>query len=138
MSRERILYSVCSLFDLSTLYQLQSLYSKSHDSLVGIVIRLRAAQSGIRVRYPGIFLFTTASRPALGPIQPPILCVPEDPSMGVKRPGGEADHSPPTSAKVNNAWNYTSITPIHLQGVGLVKHRDNFTFTFNVKLPYRI
>jgi hypothetical protein len=26
----------------------------------------------------------------------------------VKRPGREADHSPPSSAEVQNAWNYTS------------------------------
>jgi len=26
---------------------------------------------------------------------------------GVKRPGREADHSPPSSSKVKNAWNYT-------------------------------
>jgi hypothetical protein len=30
---------------------------------------------------------------------------------GVKRPGREADHSPPSSADVNNAWNYTSTPP---------------------------
>jgi len=31
--------------------------------------------------------------------------------MGIKRPGREADHSPPSSAEVKNAWRYTS-TPI--------------------------
>jgi hypothetical protein len=30
------------------------------------------------------------------------------PSLGVKRPGREADHSPPTSAEVKNVWSYTS------------------------------
>jgi hypothetical protein len=29
---------------------------------------------------------------------------------GLKRPGREADHSPPTSAEVKNTWNYTSIS----------------------------
>jgi hypothetical protein len=38
-------------------------------------------------------LFTTVSRPALGPIQPPIQWVPGALSPGVKRPGREADHS---------------------------------------------
>jgi hypothetical protein len=45
-------------------------------------------------------LFTTTSRMALGPTQPPIQSVPVDLSLEVKRPGREADHSPPSSAKV--------------------------------------
>jgi hypothetical protein len=48
----------------------------------------------------GIFLFTTASRTALGPTQPPIQWVPGALSLGVKRPGREADYSPPSSAEV--------------------------------------
>jgi hypothetical protein len=48
----------------------------------------------------GIFLSTTASRSALGPTQPPIEWVPAAPSLGVKRPVREADHSPPSSAEV--------------------------------------
>jgi hypothetical protein len=48
----------------------------------------------------GIFLFTTASRTALGPTQPPIQWVPGALSLGVKWPGREADHSPPSSAEV--------------------------------------
>jgi hypothetical protein len=38
---------------------------------------------------------------------------------GVKRPGSEADHSPPSSAEVKNAWSYTSTPPICLHGVVL-------------------
>jgi len=48
----------------------------------------------------GIFLFTTASRMALGPTQPPILWVLGAFSLGIKQPGCEADHSPPSSAEV--------------------------------------
>jgi hypothetical protein len=59
----------------------------------------------------GIFLFTTASRTALGPTQLPIQWVPRALSLGVKRPEREADHSPPPSADVKNAC-YTS-TPQH-------------------------
>jgi hypothetical protein len=47
----------------------------------------------------GIF-FTTASRTALGPTQSPIQWVPGTLPLGVKRPGREADHSPPSSAEV--------------------------------------
>jgi hypothetical protein len=57
------------------------------------------------------FFFTIESRPALRPTQPPIQWVQEAPSLGVKRPGREADHSPPSCAKVKNAWSYTS-TPL--------------------------
>jgi hypothetical protein len=47
----------------------------------------------------GIFLFTTASRTALGPTQSPIQWVPGALSLGVKRPGREADHARPSSAE---------------------------------------
>jgi hypothetical protein len=57
------------------------------------------------------FLFFTSSRPALGPTQPPIQWVPGALSLGVKRPGREADHSPSTSAEVKKMWLYTSTPP---------------------------
>jgi hypothetical protein len=55
-----------------------------------------------------ILHFTTASRPALGPTQPPIQWVSVTLSLVVKRPRREADHSPPSNAEVKNAWSYTS------------------------------
>jgi hypothetical protein len=77
----------------------------------------------------GIFLFTTVSRMALGPTQPPIQWIPRVLSLGVKRPEREDDHSPPSSAEVKNAWSYTS-TPQYVFMVWcLVKHRDNFMET---------
>jgi hypothetical protein len=54
------------------------------------------------------FHLTTASRPALGPTQPPIQWVQGDLSMGVERLGCEADHSPPLNAEVKNACSYIS------------------------------
>jgi hypothetical protein len=51
------------------------------------------------------------SRPALVPTQPTIQWVPGALSLGVKRSGLEADHSPLSSAKVKNALNYTSTPP---------------------------
>jgi hypothetical protein len=67
----------------------------------------------------GIFLFTTASRPALGPTQPPIQWVTGNPFLGIKRPGREADHSHASSAEVKNAWSLTSTPPIRPHGVVL-------------------
>jgi hypothetical protein len=67
----------------------------------------------------GNFFFTTVSRPALGPTQPPIQWVPVAISLGVKRPGREADHTPPSSAEDMKAWSYTSTPPIRLHGVVL-------------------
>jgi hypothetical protein len=64
-----------------------------------------------------IFLFATVSRTALGPTQPHIQWVQGDLSLGVKRQGREADHSPPSSAEVKNAWSYTCTPPIRLNGV---------------------
>jgi hypothetical protein len=48
----------------------------------------------------GTFLFTTASKTARGPTQPPVQWVTGAVSLGVRRPGREADHSPPFSAEV--------------------------------------
>jgi hypothetical protein len=36
---------------------------------------------------------------------------------GIKRLGREADHSPPSSAELNNTWIHTSTRPIRLHGV---------------------
>jgi hypothetical protein len=45
----------------------------------------------------------SVSRPALEPTQPPVQWVPGVLSPGVKaRPGLDADHSPPSTAKVEN------------------------------------
>jgi hypothetical protein len=73
----------------------------------------------------GIFLFTTASRPALEPTQPPIQWVLGALSLGVKRPGREADHSPPSTVEVENAWSsipsllqYTSMAWCSVKSTG--------------------
>jgi hypothetical protein len=79
----------------------------------------------------GIFLFTTASRMALGPTQPPIQWEPGALSLGVKRPGREADHSPPSSTEVKERVELYLHSPgTHSWRGAQLKHRDNFTFAF--------
>jgi hypothetical protein len=56
-------------------------------------------------------LFSTSFRPVLGPRQPSFQWVTGSLSTGVKRPGCEANHSPPTSAEVKKTWIYTSTPP---------------------------
>jgi hypothetical protein len=41
----------------------------------------------------------------------------EVPSLGLRRPGCEADHSLPSNTEVNNGWSYTSAFSICLHGV---------------------
>jgi hypothetical protein len=68
---------------------------------------------GVRVRQElGIFLFATVSRPTLGPTQTPIQSVLGTLTLGIKRPGREADHSPRSGTEVKDAWNYTSTPPL--------------------------
>jgi hypothetical protein len=69
----------------------------------------------------GLFLFATASRSSLGPTQPPIQWVSGAISQEVKRPGREADHSPPSSADVNMRKVYIYTSSVSLHGVVLSK-----------------
>jgi len=56
-------------------------------------------------------------------------------SPGVKRPGCEADHSPPSSAEVNNAWCYTSTSPIRFYGVALSYAQRLLTLLYYIPAP---
>jgi hypothetical protein len=79
------------------------------------------------------------SRTALGPTQPPIHWVPGALSLGggVKQPGCEADHSPPSSAKVEELVELYLHSPNKPSWHGAqLKHRDNFTFYISVILSY--
>jgi hypothetical protein len=79
------------------------LHCKNRDSSVRIALGYGLDDRGSRILFPaglGIFLFTTASRMALGLTQPPIQRVQRTLSLRVKRPGREADHSHPSSDEV--------------------------------------
>jgi hypothetical protein len=78
----------------------------------------------------GIFLFTIVSRPALRPTQDPVQRVPGTLSLGIKWPGREADHSPPSSAEVKNAWRYTSIPQYAFMAWCSVKAQDLYFYLY--------
>jgi hypothetical protein len=74
---------------------------------------------------------TNASTPALEPTHSPIQWVLGALSLGVKRPGREAYHSPPSSAEVKECVElYLHFHNTPLWRGGQLKHRDNFTFNF--------
>jgi hypothetical protein len=62
------------------------------------------------------FLVPSLCRLILEPTQSPLQLVP-----GLKWPEREADHSPPCSAEIKNAWSSTSTPPICLHDVVLIK-----------------
>jgi hypothetical protein len=89
----------------------------SQDSIVGIAIGYGLNGRGVGVRVPVVsIILSTSSRPALGPTQSPIQWVPGALSPGVKRPGREADHSPPTSVGVKKNDDLYIHSHIRLQG----------------------
>jgi len=51
--------------------------------------------------------------------------------VGIKRTGREADHSPPSSAKVKNAWSYTFTPQYVFMAWCLVKHSGYLGTTTN-------
>jgi hypothetical protein len=104
-------------------------------SSVGIALGYGLDDRGSRVRFPGggleVFLFTTAFRTVLGPTQPPIQWVARALSLGLKRVGRDADHSPPSSAEIKECVELYLQYPNTSSWRGAkLKHRDNFTFTF--------
>jgi hypothetical protein len=74
----------------------------------------------------------------LGPTQPPIQCVLGALSQAVKQPRLEANHSPLASADVRNV---AALPPLlHASSwcdAYLIKHRNNFTFTFYLTIGFR-
>jgi len=74
--------------------------------------RFRAGHRNFSLRY--------RSRPALGPAQFPNQWIPEDLSLGVKRPGRKADQP---GAEVKNARSYTPTRPYVFIVWYVVKYR---------------
>jgi hypothetical protein len=80
------------------------------DSSVGIATGYGMDDRGVGVRVPvESRIFTSRYRPARlwGPIQWVLKAL----SPGLKRPGHDADQSPPTSSEIKKTWVYTSTPP---------------------------
>jgi hypothetical protein len=85
---------------------------RSLGSSVGIATSYGVDDRGFGVRVlVASRIFSTLSRSALGPTQPPMQWVWEALSPGVERQEHDADHSPPTSAEVKKTWIYKSTPP---------------------------
>jgi hypothetical protein len=81
----------------------------------------------------GNFLFTTASILVLGLTQSLVQWVAGAIPLGVKRPGLEADHSPPSSAEAKKCVEIKFHSPNTLSWRGAQlkkKHRDYFTLRY--------
>jgi amino acid transporter len=84
------------------------LLSKLHISpiliiiVIIIIIIMASSHGGVKN-----FHSFMSSIPAMGSTQPPIQTESVAFCQGVKRPGPEAGHSPPTSGEVKNTWIYT-------------------------------
>jgi hypothetical protein len=111
---------------------------KNRDSSVSIALGYGLDDLGSRVQFPaGAGNFSLHHRVQNGSGTHPVSyprgtrgCFP-----GVKRLGREADHSPPSSAEVKECvelYIHSPNTPSW--GGAQLKHRDNFTFTFNMKI----
>jgi len=83
-----------------------------------------------------IFLLTTASRQAVGPIQSAIQWIPWAVSLGAKRQRRDADHPPPSSAEVKNEWSYTSTPQYAFMAWCSVKRSTGTALPFTFILPH--
>jgi hypothetical protein len=74
----------------------------------------------------GVFLFTTASRLALGSIQHLTLLAIKGSFLWINHSRHKAN-SPTSTAEVTSVWNYTPLPHIYV-ATWLITQRDNFTF----------
>jgi hypothetical protein len=106
--------------------------AKSWYSSVSVATRVRLDERGIAVRYSAyvkIFLYLYVQTGS-GVHAASAQWVQRAPSLGVKRPLRETDHSPPSGATVKNTrtCNYISTFPYFFMMWCLIKLRDNLTF----------
>jgi hypothetical protein len=87
----------------------------SRDSSVGMATRLRTGRSGFQDSITGGTWEFFSSPPRPERLWGPHIL----PSLGVKRPGREVDHSPPSSAEVKQCVELYLHSPIRFYGVVL-------------------
>jgi hypothetical protein len=119
-------------------YFLRVGYNRSRVSVVGIATSYELNDRRVGDRVPvGSRIFTSPNRPhrLWGP--PNLLSKGYGGALspGVRRPGREVDHSPPTSAEIKKMWIYTS-TPIHLHGIVLNYLRTGTTLPLLSLTPH--
>jgi hypothetical protein len=74
---------------------------RSQDGSVGILMDYGLDGQGSILKRGKNFLFSTASRPVLGPTKPHIQWVQGALSPGIKWPGCDPDHSPPFPTRLH-------------------------------------
>jgi hypothetical protein len=76
----------------------------------------------------------SGAHPASYPIAPEFL------SLGIKRLGREADHSPPSNSEIKNAWSYSS-TPqnVFMAWCSVKKVQGQlYLYLYNININYQI
>jgi hypothetical protein len=123
-----------NIFYLRTARYIQN---QSRDSSVGIALGYGLDDWGTRVRFPtrtGNFSLHHRVQNGSGPTQPPIQCVPGALSLGIKRPGREAYHSPPSSAEDKESVELYLHSPATPSWHGAqLKHRDFYLYLLHTK-----
>jgi hypothetical protein len=103
----------------------------SPDSKISIVTRLQAERPNFNHRQELRLLhLATASTQTEEPTQPSIQWIPGVLTPGAKRPGLEADHTPPPSAEVKMRGAIPLLPQYVFTTSYFVKHKDSFTFIF--------
>jgi hypothetical protein len=105
--------------DLLNSLQIQLLYINNITiNITGITIWTAEVRLPAEARN----LFSTASRPALGPTQPLVQMVAGAPSWDVKRLGRSAEHLPPPSAQIKNSSSWYAEKQLYL-------HQKHYNFS---------
>jgi hypothetical protein len=99
------------------------------DSSVSVATSYRLDSQGSIPGKGRRFFPSPVSRPALGHTQPFVQWVLGFLSLGVKQPGCEADHLPPSSAEDENGVDLLPVPHMSSWHIAyLIKHKDIFTF----------